>query len=341
MQDMKLIFGAEAISEETGIPATVLSSMADSGEFPAIKIAGSIAIRRTRLTEWISMLESAVAMPREVLLPSSEICGDAGTKKYTNPSWLVLVDKRCKADPFIPPSWYNGINFKRTSLSGWTGFDYDFRIQEIDGSRFSITSRTGARVVAQTFSSLIDAAVAATDLAWRLRECDRVFLEGLPLGHDIPDFEKVDFIEDEDGRWQNESSGLCVECLRDEDRLPTFQLATKCGGSSIEQRFNHFIECAEAAEMIHMHCGYRLIEPSELPSLYASARRSADRRTSAAFIRCFSCENCGNDFSPKHGSQKYCGSVCSSRANAERQRIKKSEAATIDSLMQIKQTAIS
>jgi excisionase family DNA binding protein len=58
MSELEMIVGAKNIAATIGLPARRVYELAETGAMPTIKIGGSIAIRKTKLAQWIEQLEA-------------------------------------------------------------------------------------------------------------------------------------------------------------------------------------------------------------------------------------------------------------------------------------------
>lgn len=57
--DVELLVGARAIGAAMGVSAKRIYDMTEAGQFPAVKLGGSIAIRKAKLLEFLEGLETA------------------------------------------------------------------------------------------------------------------------------------------------------------------------------------------------------------------------------------------------------------------------------------------
>lgn len=59
MTDFEMIVGAKNIGAAIGVPAKRIYEMVERGTIPVIRLGGGLAIRKTKLAEWIEQLEAA------------------------------------------------------------------------------------------------------------------------------------------------------------------------------------------------------------------------------------------------------------------------------------------
>ncbi|WP_043623597.1 helix-turn-helix domain-containing protein [Ensifer sp. ZNC0028] len=57
--NLELLTGANAIAKVLGVSPRRVYSMAETGTLPAFKLGGTVAIRRSKLAEWIADLEAS------------------------------------------------------------------------------------------------------------------------------------------------------------------------------------------------------------------------------------------------------------------------------------------
>lgn len=56
---LEMIVGAKQIGAAMGVSAKRIYDMTEAGQFPAVKLGGSIAIRKAKLLEFLEGLETA------------------------------------------------------------------------------------------------------------------------------------------------------------------------------------------------------------------------------------------------------------------------------------------
>lgn len=57
--ELEMLVGAKNIGAAMGVSAKRIYDMTEAGQFPAIKLGGSIAIRKAKLLEYLEGLEAA------------------------------------------------------------------------------------------------------------------------------------------------------------------------------------------------------------------------------------------------------------------------------------------
>ncbi len=57
--ELEMLVGAKNIGAAMGLSAKRIYDMTEAGQFPAIKLGGSIAIRKAKLLEFLEGLESS------------------------------------------------------------------------------------------------------------------------------------------------------------------------------------------------------------------------------------------------------------------------------------------
>lgn len=57
--ELEMLVGAKNIGAAMGVSAKRIYDMTEAGQFPAVKLGGSIAIRKAKLLEFLESLEAA------------------------------------------------------------------------------------------------------------------------------------------------------------------------------------------------------------------------------------------------------------------------------------------
>lgn len=335
--DMKLLFGADAISEEIGIPADVIRTMADAGEIPILRLGGELAIRRERLVEWLAALESSTALsvaavdfrPAHAMFDDGAKVPSLAFRTKSKSLWtcrfaklsihkddgylgFILVDDEDNDTIFtmmksFEEAVYEATSYYRRKNKHETVDVYKFR----DGNEFCKESHKGG--------------VYAYADGYRCGETEHEFMDR------IDDFFSPSKVEDK----KKSCPEGCYDFVYKYGRYyPVTMYPEVTEIISVKfplfgaNSFAYINECAS--------CGIKYGTNLKLRKFCSDECKDGPCVQKTYKI---TCQTCSNKFETKFKQARYCGKECTSLANKERVAKKKSHVATVDSMMQIRHIA--